>query len=217
MNAYLHISNITVHRSTYVSAYVDMHDFLYQLNYLHCTLYRSDLQSPLVLELGAGCGLVGLTVARLPGVNTLVFSDYDPGSCKLIEENIELNKDDMSCKNCIVESLTWGDVTKAKSLVDTYGEFPLVFGSDLIYCKDVIAPLLITVSQVLYAGGLFVLASSFDIGAESKETFNKQAKQIGLSITDIKPLSDGMSLQYITKETIFDTIYDQMVQQNPKG
>ena len=51
----------------------------------------TDLGSDRLIELGAGCGLVGLTAARLPNTKVVVFTDYDPGSCKLLEENIKLN------------------------------------------------------------------------------------------------------------------------------
>jgi len=37
-----------------------------------------------VMELGAGCGVVGLVVAHLPRVTDVTFTDHDPGSVVLL-------------------------------------------------------------------------------------------------------------------------------------
>ena len=173
----------------------------------------TDLGSDRILELGAGCGLCGLTAARLPNTRTVVFTDYDPGSCKLLRENIEVNETTSSSSSCVVEDLTWGDDDKVKALLHKYGgNFHLILGSDLIYSKDVIKPLLHTVSSALSTGGIFVLASSFDIGNESNSHFNVVAKELGLTIANIAPLSENScKLQYITKESMFDSVFDEMV------
>ena len=170
----------------------------------------ADLGSDRILELGAGCGLVGLTAARLPNTKIVVFTDYDPGSCKLLQDNIELNNSSFSCT---VDDLTWGDDDKAKALVQKHGgNFHLVVGSDLIYSKDVIEPLLSTVSIVLSVEGVFVLASSFDVGNESTSHLYSIARKVGLTVTDITPLSENScKLQYITKESIFDSVYEEMM------
>ena len=182
----------------------------YMANHL-CDVW-ADLGSDRVIELGAGCGLVGLTAARLPNARSIVLTDYDPGSCKLLQENIELNSTSTS-SSCIVEDLTWGDIAAAKTLVKKHGgEFHLVVGSDLIYSRDVIKPLLTTVANVLSIEGIFALASSFDIGIESTNFFNAMARELGLTITDIAPLSaDSTKLQYITKESVFDCVYEEMM------
>lgn len=50
------------------------------------------LQSSCVVELGAGCGMAGITAAKLGGEGTsVVFTDHDLGAVRLLEENAELN------------------------------------------------------------------------------------------------------------------------------
>ena len=38
-----------------------------------------------VLELGAGCGLTGLVISKLPHVTSVVFTDYDNGTLSLFK------------------------------------------------------------------------------------------------------------------------------------
>lgn len=108
-----------------------------------------------VLELGSGCGLLGMVASRLPGVKYIAFSDYDSGCLRLIEENARIN-----CKIPYdVEFLQWG----SKSSLKTHS-FDLIVGSDLIYSKDIVLPLFKSVQEYICLGCRFYLISSFDIG-----------------------------------------------------
>jgi hypothetical protein len=50
------------------------------------------LASHTVIELGAGCGMAGIAAAKMGGSATsVIFTDHDPGSCRLLEENAVLN------------------------------------------------------------------------------------------------------------------------------
>lgn len=178
-----------------------------------------------ILELGAGCGLAGLVASKLSNVNRVIFTDYDPGSLQLIQENVDediknnkycchCNNKDINdiinnsyiieentrkcqiCKNevnFLVEFLEWG--TKIPNLIDLYFNNidsddsniyidNLIIGTDLLYCSQVVSPLLNSVSQLLNFkkqvienfnnhnitdnnkknNGLFILVSSFNIG-----------------------------------------------------
>jgi predicted nicotinamide N-methyase len=122
------------------------------------------LKSDSVLELGAGCGLSGIVASKLPGVELVVWTDYDPGSLQLITENTEENCS-YTCK-CRVHFLEWGKPIDAETRRENCypaNGFRLVVGSDLIYCKDVIEPLFRTVAETLHGEGIFVLVSSFQL------------------------------------------------------
>jgi len=112
-----------------------------------------------VLELGAGCGLLGLTLAQLPGVKNVIMTDHDPGTLVLIREGIARNqaslREGARCEAALVE---WGGEVDACLLPkpglgqeEGTEEAPvlLIVGSDLIYSVDVVASLFETVAGVL--------------------------------------------------------------------
>lgn len=121
-----------------------------------------ELTSSMIIELGAGCGLSGLTSAFLSGVKEVIFTDYDYGTLTLIEDSIKLNSP--PCKTT-VSFLEWG---KANEILHTF-HGNLIIGSDLIYSKDVVKPLLSTVKLILQEQCInedskFILATSFSLG-----------------------------------------------------
>lgn len=126
-----------------------------------------EVASDQVLELGAGCGLAGIVAFKLPGVQHVVWTDYDRGSLQLITENVD---DNCSFGSYHIHFLEWGkrigEDVRQENAYPTDG-FRLVVGSDLIYCKEVIEPLFRTVAEVLHREGIFVLISSFGLEAVS--------------------------------------------------
>jgi predicted nicotinamide N-methyase len=161
-------------------------------NYLHekwtdLWLRREDESEKLVVELGAGVGVAGLTCALLlqtlkePG--KVILTDYDPGCLEMIEKNISLN----DIYNAHVENCEWGP---DQELTLYPGCCDLLLGSDLIYCKSVVRPLLRTVQALLKAGGMFILVSSFDIHKESNIEFECGCDELGLEV------EEAVQLQY---------------------
>lgn len=125
------------------------------------------ISSDQIIELGAGCGLAGIVASKLPGVQHVVWTDYDHGSLQLISENVD---DNCSFGSYHTHFLEWGKPIS----VDVRQEncypadgFKLVVGTDLIYCKEVIEPLFRTVAELLHQNGIFVLVSSFSLDAVS--------------------------------------------------
>ena len=132
--------------------------------------------APVVVELGAGCGLAGIACSiASKGTSTLVLTDHDPGSLKLLEENILLNH--LNADVSITCDLEWGDKLPDAIFdrISVNNNHTLVIGSDLIYCSAVVRPLLNTVSLILNAspgrGSFFILAASFDTGKVREEYF----------------------------------------------
>ena len=119
------------------------------------------ISSSYVLELGAGCGLSGIVASKLPGVSNVVWTDYDRGSLQMISENVEANCSEIQS---FVHFLEWGRaIDNEVKINNSYPSdgFKLVVGSDLIYCKEVIVPLFLTVAETLHKDGTFILVSSF--------------------------------------------------------
>ena len=124
------------------------------------------LQCKEVLELGSGCGITGIAVSKMAGVQSVIMTDYDLGSLQLISENIQLNGSNDSIRDISTSHyLEWGapipPAIQQLPLFPSDG-FRLVVGADLVYSKDVIPALLRTVRSLLHESlGVFVLVSSF--------------------------------------------------------
>ena len=153
----------------------------------------SFMKANTIIELGAGCGLAGITAAKITGARNLVLSDYDIGSLKLLRDNFDLNyTNHIDNISFIFENVPWGtpipssisDMIKLSSkgnssCMDTTNDL-LLLGTDLIYSYDIVEPLFSTVSQLLrlvaktsgvMTKGCFMLVSSFDIGEVRKVAF----------------------------------------------
>lgn len=184
----------------------------------HLVQNWSDLTADVVIELGAGCGACGLVASALSGVKSVLLTDYDPGSIRLLEENIVLNER-IKTAGCVLlaRSLTWGSVGEyLDEVLQLVGDRSrLVIGSDLIYCKNVIPPLLETVKSLLDDMAIFVLAFSFDIGEDSNAILLQTSSLLQLTITEIIPYSsdldggEGKRLLFISKASVYDQIFDK--------
>jgi hypothetical protein len=112
--------------------------------------------------------LAGLVVSQLEGVQTVVFSDYDHGSLKIIEENIQLNHHSLSHLSpppqLRTQYLEWGQPCPETAVFD------LLIGSDLLYCLEVVSTLFSSVNSLLRLGtspsskATFILCTSFALG-----------------------------------------------------
>ncbi len=165
-----------------------------------------------VLELGAGCGLAGITVSTFAGVKQVVFTDYDMGTLSLIEDSVELNKAKMheDLQTIVTSYLEWGKVNSSaitSPTVRTFNsdisneyntfnhdtQFSLVIGTDLIYCKDVVIPLFTTVYHFLAksdSNSRFILATSFALGEGIEDLINEVCPKLGLVRSEILPLEN---------------------------
>lgn len=127
------------------------------------------LQRNNIIELGSGCGMAGITCAKLNKEvdgSKIFLTDYDNGSLKILRDNIELND---CAHNCSVHEVEWGK-TLPTPLSESANDLTLIIGSDLLYCAGVVRPLIKTVHAILSCSppsSIFVLASSFDFGKVS--------------------------------------------------
>lgn len=147
-----------------------------------------------VIELGAGCGLTSIYASKLDDLSIAILTDYDRGCINLLKNNVDANTISMndsmssipsassSSSNVVNESVAclshckllcevfkWGDdVTPLLQLLEQEGDAricDMIIGTDLLYCVDVVCPLLRSVSHLLGNDkSVFILVSSFDIG-----------------------------------------------------
>lgn len=108
------------------------------------------------MELGAGSGLVTHALALL---GAEVWSTDQAPMLDILAENLDRNLAGKPRAAVRIAPLLWGDAGALRALRADIGRPPdLVVGSDIIYAKEGIEPLLQTVRQLCPAGVRFVLA-----------------------------------------------------------
>jgi len=90
------------------------------------------MKNKTVCELGAGCGIPGLTAAVLGSPSSVFITDLNPETIDNIRHNIELN----NTTTTTASSIDWGDESTYPS-----NKLDYVICSDCIYQKDIV-PLL---------------------------------------------------------------------------
>ncbi|KAK5977905.1 hypothetical protein GCK32_010266 [Trichostrongylus colubriformis] len=95
-----------------------------------------DLSNAKVLELGAGCGLTGIAVARSFRNSAVSLSDYDPKVLMQLEFNVQENFCE-ACSSMEVLSIDWTsfDITQLPSVPD------IVIAADVVYDPKILPAL----------------------------------------------------------------------------
>mmetsp|Transcript_1698 Transcript_1698/g.4743 ORF Transcript_1698/g.4743 Transcript_1698/m.4743 type:complete len:232 (-) Transcript_1698:264-959(-) len=128
------------------------------------------------VELGAGCGLCGISVACCPasGFEEVIFTDHDPGTLHQVTENAEAQGDKRRIATR-AEPLEWGEAATALPKAS------LVLGSDVIYDTSVVAPLFKTVDALLDGDGVFAMCQSFPYTPEIEAEMERCVAKLRLA------------------------------------
>ncbi|MFA6931695.1 MAG: methyltransferase domain-containing protein [Lentisphaeria bacterium] len=118
-----------------------------------------------VLELGCGLGLPSLCAARCGALVTA--SDFHPDNRAFFLRNARLN----ALEDIGYHAMDWRQP-------DLQGTFDILLGSDLIYEKEMVSPLVNCVKQYLVPGGAFLYA---DPGRSALQNFTSSLEQAGLT------------------------------------
>ncbi|XP_071730867.1 uncharacterized protein [Rutidosis leptorrhynchoides] len=110
------------------------------------------LQGKKVIELGAGCGLVGCIAALLG--SQVIVTDM-PDRLRLLKKNVEDNLFGDVRGSATVNELTWGD----RSDPQLFQPLPdLVIGSDVIYSEEAVTDLINTLVELSGTETTIILA-----------------------------------------------------------
>lgn len=126
-----------------------------------------------ILEVGAGLGLVGLSVAKAVGETaetTLALSDYDPLACEALRVNARMNGFD----GALIWEFDWRELESAPA-----GIFDAIIGCDVMYEGQAHEPLLDVLERYLDAGGTAYLA---DPGRSRLPQFQRRAEARGWAV-----------------------------------
>eukprot|EP00928_Gymnodinium_smaydae_P078961 TRINITY_DN63007_c0_g1_i1.p1 TRINITY_DN63007_c0_g1~~TRINITY_DN63007_c0_g1_i1.p1 ORF type:complete len:353 (-),score=99.00 TRINITY_DN63007_c0_g1_i1:8-1030(-) len=124
---------------------------LFLMRYLESQVLPKFSAMPRVLELGAGCGLLGLSLARL---GCRVVLTEQPSALANLRSNVKAQRalmrgEDGACEGSArTMQLTWGDADDLAA-VRAKGPFDLVVASDVVFAKALVDPLLRTIAALL--------------------------------------------------------------------
>ena len=140
-------------------------------SFLESKFKESSLSLPLgkTLEIGAGCGMLGLVLAAKPLCSSMVLTETE-GPMKILRQNVEFNKercypsskqnknkfntndDNHSFSiNAKVHSLNWNnfeeDIRNSNNDLLPHS-FDTIVGTDVVFSTDLVIPLLQTISKM---------------------------------------------------------------------
>eukprot|EP00455_Lapot_gusevi_P031384 TRINITY_DN3400_c0_g2_i1.p1 TRINITY_DN3400_c0_g2~~TRINITY_DN3400_c0_g2_i1.p1 ORF type:complete len:270 (+),score=44.32 TRINITY_DN3400_c0_g2_i1:73-882(+) len=150
------------------------------------------LQGKRVLEVGSGTGVVGC-VAALLGANQVICTDQEP-LLDILEHNVDTNLGAISetRDRVVITALQWGE--PLSPAITSSLPLDVILGSDLIYAREGIAPLVTSLSQLVSASqNRSVSAQSHDspqpaeqkqslMGEESREGHGSSGAQVFIAV-----------------------------------
>jgi hypothetical protein len=179
----------------------DRHDstgiMLWPATHLICHHLASKNVGECVLELGCGCGMVGILSSKANDHRLWVSTDRDEQALDMCRKNYVLNE--MKAEQLLARCLEWGNETHIQNLVDELaiqcpgkGRFDAIVGADIIYpatCGQILHALLGMVSSLLSYDGTFWLSFATRDGAKTPMHLIEAAGEAGFSIDMLPPLN----------------------------
>jgi Lysine methyltransferase/Ankyrin repeats (3 copies)/Ankyrin repeats (many copies) len=125
-----------------------------------------------VIELGAGCGVPGLALAKHVSIASLHLTDLNPRTVENLEFNIHLNHLGSLAQ---ASTIDWDDESTWMLPVE------VIIGSDLIYSKSIVPLLKKSVLGLLQPGGSFYYVAPSS-GRDGLTDFLQEIEDYGLSL-----------------------------------
>mmetsp|Transcript_38840 Transcript_38840/g.99302 ORF Transcript_38840/g.99302 Transcript_38840/m.99302 type:complete len:337 (+) Transcript_38840:250-1260(+) len=133
------------------------------------------------IELGCGCGVLGIAIAVLSqGKAQVILTDHDVRALEMAKLNVELN----NLSHCVqVRRLVWG--SSVASLVQN-GCFDLILGSDIIYHPHCLPELHKTMSELSGPASTILMAHEHRQPALEQRFYTDAAAKHGFKCDRIK-------------------------------
>jgi len=127
---------VTIHQDRNTSLHTG--GIVWETSYILAAYLIENLKNrPSVIELGAGCGLLGIALAAAKKARPVVVTDQ-PSAMENLARNVERNP----IKNLTAETLTWGD---------NHGKtYDVICGTDVVFKKTLVKPLLETMWKLAH-------------------------------------------------------------------
>ena len=116
------------------------------VDHISAGVWPDQLEGKRVLELGCGVGLGGLAAGYVGA--DVVLTDRDEAVLRRASENLQLNRQliEREGGSATVAPLTWGHKRRMQDVLDKYGPFDFILGSDLLYSRASYGDLLTTIA-----------------------------------------------------------------------
>ncbi|CAJ0573559.1 unnamed protein product, partial [Mesorhabditis spiculigera] len=187
----VHIRNGTTGLKTWPAA----HDLAY---------FASLLQlSGNILELGAGCGLAGLSIAKSRSQANILLTDYHNDVLERLEANVQRNR----LKNAQTRSLDWEDKDD-RSFLQSYAP-DVIIASDVLYDPSLFKPLCETLVACFQASpsAFAIIASTIRV-PETIQEFVTELGRNRLTVVEEVTYENGRVFKSISGEELhFETTF----------
>ena len=110
--------------------------------------HSSLLQNKKIIELGCGCGLLGISILKEIPVKNYTFSDYNTSVLNNLKDNLKLNGISENDKKIEIKELDWKNYEQMAS-----NEYDIIMGTELIYKGGAILELAKVINKILKPGG----------------------------------------------------------------
>mmetsp|Transcript_30126 Transcript_30126/g.54501 ORF Transcript_30126/g.54501 Transcript_30126/m.54501 type:complete len:266 (-) Transcript_30126:110-907(-) len=156
-----------------------------------------DTQPLQILELGSGCGLLGIGLAAMG--HTIVMTDADvdfsgdtttSSTLKWLQSNVDLNFNVIG-ERVTVKPLLWGDEKDMKKILQ---DFDLIVGSELLYSNEKSFPALIETMSRFAGPSTSVLLGYKIRGLGEGKFFDIADEKFEMSFKSIGRKSDKIQL-----------------------
>lgn len=117
----------------------------------YCIDYKAWFENTTILELGAGVGLLGITLKLKCRPAQIYLTDCHETVLETLKNNVALNFDDTS--DITVLNLPWEEITAEKCA--TLGQIDIIVASDVVYDPQLFHPLADAIRCFLLAGAHF--------------------------------------------------------------
>nr|XP_020460592.1 protein-lysine N-methyltransferase EEF2KMT [Monopterus albus] len=133
----------------------------------------------MVLELGSGMGLTGITICRSCGPRRFIFSDCHPTVLQKLRDNVQLNTLTEQMPSAVsVEQLDWTAATEEQ--IKQIGA-DTVIAADVVYDPDIVESLVKLLSKVLRCLSAEILICSTIRNPETYRSFKQQLEKAQIS------------------------------------
>ena len=110
--------------------------------------HKEILENKKVIELGCGCGLLGISALKKIPIEQYTFSDYNSSVLNNIKDNLKLNKITLDNKKVLLKQQDWKDYEKMEK-----EEYDVIIGSELIYKGGAILELSKFINRIMKPSG----------------------------------------------------------------
>jgi hypothetical protein len=176
---------------------------IWPATHLICHHLASKNVGECVLELGCGCGMVGILSSKANNHRLWVSTDRDEQALDMCRKNCVLNE--VNADQVLARCNEWGNESHIQNLRDELAircpgqnRFDAIVGADIIYpatCGQILHALLGTVSSLLSYDGTFWLSFATRDGAKTPMQLIQAASEAGFAIDMLPPLDSDQKFK----------------------